>query len=179
MNRRLAYILSVIVCGFLLALAICLSADAEAAAEWVKPTPTPTPTPEPVVIAWPSPNASQLGLVEDPEPSEEPQRVSLGIFTVTAYCPCAICCGKWSNPEDPTTASGAPAVEGITVGADWATLPAGTAIEIEGVGIRTVQDKPAGWIVDKYEGRILDLYFARHEDAWNFGKRKLEIWIIS
>jgi 3D (Asp-Asp-Asp) domain-containing protein len=131
----------------------------------------PTATPSPVIIAWPEDNPSQAGLIQGP------QCVSLGAFTVTAYCPCEKCCGKWSNPENPTTASGKSAVEGITVGADWAELPEGTEIYIDGLGERTVQDKPAKWIVDRYEGRILDLYFESHEDALAFGKQELEVWV--
>jgi 3D (Asp-Asp-Asp) domain-containing protein len=133
----------------------------------------PTPSASPVVIAWPEANASQRGLVESP------QRVSLGTYTVTAYCPCPKCCGKWSHPEDPTTASGEPAVEGVTVGADWATIAEGTQIEIEGIGSRTVQDKPAAWIVERYGGKILDLYFSDHQAALDFGKRELEVWAVN
>ena len=44
----------------------------------------------------------------------------------------------------PTTASGAPAVGGHSH--QLAYLPKGTEIYIDGVGSRTVQDKPAKWI---------------------------------
>ena len=113
-----------------------------------------------------------------PEPTEEPEPelISLGTYTITADCPCEICCGEWSNPDNPTTASGVPAVEGVTVASDWQTLPKGTEIYIDGVGTRTVQDKPAKWIVDKYDGKIIDLYFDSHQEAWNFGKQELEVW---
>jgi len=52
-----------------------------------------------------------------------------------------------------------------------------TEIYIEGIGERVVQDKPAGWIIKRYDGRILDLYFENHADAWNFGKQELEVFI--
>jgi 3D (Asp-Asp-Asp) domain-containing protein len=100
----------------------------------------------------------------------------LGEFSVSAFCPCPKCCGKWSNPENPITASGAPAIEGITVGADWSTIPKGTVVYIEGVGERIVQDKPAKWIVEKYDGKILDLYFESHKEALNFGRQNLRVW---
>ena len=116
-------------------------------------------------------------VLETAVPVTEPVKVSLGIFTVTAYCPCEKCCGKWSNPENPITASGAQAVEGMTVGADWSTIPKGSKIYIEGVGARTVQDKPAKWIIGKYDGKILDLYFSSHDGALKFGKQELEVWI--
>ena len=127
-------------------------------------------------VYFPSPNGAQLGIA--PEPTAAPELTYIGEFVVTAYCPCEICCGKWSDPDNPLTASGAPAIEGVTVGADWDTLPPGTVIYIEGVGQRTVQDKPAGWIVEKYGGHILDLYFAEHQDALEFGKQELKVWIV-
>lgn len=114
--------------------------------------------------------------VEESEPDPEP--VLLGEFTVTAYCPCSQCCGKWSNPDKPLTASGEPAVEGITVGADWRTIPAGTVIEIEGIGERIVQDKPADWIVEKYNGMIIDLYFDSHQEALELGKQQVMVWEV-
>jgi 3D (Asp-Asp-Asp) domain-containing protein len=117
-----------------------------------------------------------LRLVDEPK-KQEPTKEYIGKFTVTAYCPCEKCCGQWSNILNPITASGAPAVEGITVGADWSIIPKGTVIEIEGLGERIVQDKPAKWIVDKYDGKILDLYFSSHEEALKFGKQELEVWV--
>lgn len=108
---------------------------------------------------------------------EEPEKTSLGTFTVTFYCACETCCGKWSNEENPLTASGARAEAGVTVGADWETLPEGTEIEIEGLGRRTVQDKPAEWIIEKYDGRIIDVFCASHEEALKLGKQEAEVWI--
>ena len=102
----------------------------------------------------------------------------LGEFTITAYCACEKCCGQWSNVDKPLTASGEPAEEGITVGADWGILPAGTVIYIDGLGERVVQDKPADWIVDRYNGKILDVYFESHEAALAFGKQKMHVWRI-
>ena len=60
-----------------------------------------------------------------------------GEFYVTANCcesGCAMCGGTG------ITASGAPQVAGVTAGANFDTLPAGTVIYIDGVGIRVVQD---------------------------------------
>lgn len=102
----------------------------------------------------------------------------LGEFTVTAYCACEKCCGRWSNMDRPLTASGEPAEEGITVGADWDTLPAGTVIYIDGLGERVVQDKPADWIVERYNRKILDVYFSSHEAALAFGKQKMYVWEV-
>jgi len=145
--------------------------------EPTSPPTTPTLTPAATSVP-PMPATNTPAPTETPDdPADEESILEyIGQFIVTAYCPCDLCCGKWSNPDNPKTASGAPAVEGITVGADWNTLPKGTVIEIDGVGRRIVQDKPAKWIVDKYERRILDLYFLHHKDTENF-KKELDVWI--
>lgn len=113
--------------------------------------------------------------------TEEPQKRYLGEFTVTAYCSCEICCGKWANDRPNGivyTASGAVAEEGVTVGASWDVIPAGTHIEIEGLGERIVQDRPADWIVERYDGKIIDAYFADHQAALDYGKQTVDVWII-
>ena len=38
-------------------------------------------------------------ILELPDKPEEPEPVSLGVYTITAYCPCERCCGK--SPDDP------------------------------------------------------------------------------
>ena len=67
------------------------------------------PEEEPVAISYATPCEEV-----NTEP-EEPELVSLGEFKITYYCPCEICCGIWSNPENPTTASGARAEAGKTI----------------------------------------------------------------
>lgn len=115
----------------------------------------------------------------EPEPAPpEPVTTYLGTYTVTAYCPCEICCGKWSNPDNPKTASSTTPTELITVGADWDELVPGTTIYIDGVGERIVEDKVAGWVADKYDGKVLDLYYFDHSDALDFGKQKLDVWEV-
>ena len=136
------------------------------------------PTKDPAV----TPNET-LAQVTEPEPTEppEPKKTYLGEFTVTAYCSCEICCGEWANNRPNGivyTASGAEAVEGVTVGADWSILPVGTHIEIEGLGERIVQDKPADWIIERYDGKIIDAYFANHQAALDYGKHTVAVWII-
>lgn len=120
---------------------------------------------------------------EKPEETEQPEqkRTYMGEFTVTAYCSCEICCGKWANDRPNGivyTASGAVAEEGVTVGAAWDILPKGAHIEIEGLGERIVQDRPADWIIERYEGKIIDAYFASHEAAQEYGKHTVGVWII-
>ena len=63
----------------------------------------------------------------------------LGTFWITAYCPCPICCGEYSNMDNPTTASGAPAVEGVTCAAP-SNFEFGTELIVDG-HTYTVQDR--------------------------------------
>ena len=50
---------------------------------------------------------------------------SLGLFLVTAYCPCPKCCGKYANG---ITASGTVATEGRTVAMDPQKIPYGARL---------------------------------------------------
>jgi 3D (Asp-Asp-Asp) domain-containing protein len=86
-------------------------------------------------------------------------------FEVTAYCHCARCCGVAGGP----TASGARPVQGVTVAAPrW--VPFGTLVEIEGVGIRIVQDR----LARRYDHRF-DVFTTSHREARRFGVRKLTV----
>ena len=100
--------------------------------------------------------------------SELEEWESLGEFTVTAYCGGSCCCGVWAD-EDCTTASGAEAVEGVTIAADTNILPFGTEIRLNG-DTYTVQDTGGA-----IRGSRLDLYFDSHEDALAFGVQKLNV----
>ena len=101
----------------------------------------------------------------------EVEEVEWQTFKATAYCPCEKCCGKWAlnRPNGLVyTASGAIAEEGVTVAADWNILPAGTLIEIDGLGERIVQDR-GGAIT----GNRIDLFFNSHQDALDFGVQEV------
>ena len=115
------------------------------------------------------------GLGDNPQNAPENTKESLGDYIITAYCSCPVCCGQWSS-DIPITASGAAAEEGVTVAADWDKLPAGTEIEIEGLGTYIVQDRPAEWVVKKYDGKIIDVYFDSHEEALHFGKQERKVY---
>ena len=102
------------------------------------------------------------------EDEEETQRfVSLGMFEVTAYCPCVKCCGK----SDGITASGVKAVAGRTVAADVLYLPFGTKVYIDGHEY-TVEDT-GGTITQKK----LDIFFNNHEEALQYGRRQVEVFV--
>lgn len=133
---------------------------------------------------WPSAVANSVGWMWAEEPTviqeEEsaPALTDMGEWTVTAYCPCEKCCGEWAlnRPEGRVYgASGEELQAGVSVAAP---LPSGTVLEIEGLGTFTVHDKTAGWIVDKYQGRIVDIYFENHQEALQFGKRQARVWMV-
>lgn len=95
----------------------------------------------------------------------------LGDYLLTAYCPCPICCGAYSNMENPRTASGTTPVAGRTV-AGPAELPFGTKLNINGV-IFTVEDRGGA-----INGKHLDVYFNTHEEALAFGMRTVPVFLV-
>lgn len=101
-------------------------------------------------------------------------------MTITNYCSCAKCCGKWAynRPKDENgkdivyTASGKRAKQMYTLGASSA-YPFGTKMYIPGVGICEVMDRGAG-VKSAYH---LDMYFESHQAALNYGNHKLTVRI--
>lgn len=109
-----------------------------------------------------------------PEPEPEPAWIE---GTATAYCPCEICCGEWAlNRPDGIvyTASGAEAVQGVTIAADWSIYPPGTVLFVEGLGEMTVQDRGGA-----IQGQKIDIYFESHDDARQFGRRNVRFYIVN
>lgn len=95
----------------------------------------------------------------------------VGDFILTAYCSCPICCGIYSNVENPTTASGTTATQGRTIAADTSVFPFGTQLVINGQ-VYTVEDR-GGAIV----GNRIDVYFNSHQEALQFGRQTAPIYI--
>lgn len=94
-----------------------------------------------------------------------------GEFTLTGYCACPICCGAWSNMENPITASGAPAIAGITIAADTSIYPFGTQLVINGC-VYTVQDRGGA-----VKGNHIDIFFSTHEAALQFGRQYGSVYL--
>ena len=95
----------------------------------------------------------------------------LGEYLLTAYCPCPICCGKWSNMENPITASGARATAGWTIAAPK-NFAFGTKIMIDGQ-IYEVQDR-GGAIT----GNHFDVFCNTHQEALNFNMRTTSAYLV-
>jgi 3D (Asp-Asp-Asp) domain-containing protein len=108
---------------------------------------------------------------------------------VTGYCPCQECCSwhrnwlgrpvydsgplKGQRKEVGVTASGTKAVRG-TIAADTARYPFGTIMYVEGYGYGRVEDRGGAIIGDH-----IDLFFASHREAENWGKRTrwVDVWM--
>lgn len=89
---------------------------------------------------------------------------------VTYYCACTKCCGPSATG---TTASGAHVQEGLTCAADWSIYPVGTWVEIEGYGIRLVQDRGGA-----VKGQHIDIYCDDHNYASTFGTKPTRIRVV-
>ena len=113
-----------------------------------------------------------VGLTEITYADENGSYQYLGEFTLTGYCPCAICCGKWSNPSNPITASGTTPVAGRTVAADTSRYPFGTKLMINGQ-IYTVED-----VGGAIKGNHIDIYFNTHEEARAFAKQYGSVYLV-
>ena len=92
---------------------------------------------------------------------------SLGTFLITAYCHCISCCDK----EDGITATGTKATEGRTISVDPRVIPYGTEVKFNG---NTYVSEDCGGKIKK---KKIDLYFASHQAALNWGKQYHEVFV--
>lgn len=89
----------------------------------------------------------------------------IGECTITAYCPCEQCCGRWAD------ASGLPAGPGI-VAVDPDVIPLGSTVIIDGMKYLAA-DTGSG-----VEGLHIDIFLASHEETVAHGVRTAEVWVI-
>ena len=97
----------------------------------------------------------------------------LGEFRLTAYCPCAKCCGKWANG---ITATGTTATEGRTVAVDPALIPYGATVTVyfaDGASHSYTAEDCGGGI----KGNRLDIYFDDHQAALQFGVQSAMVYV--
>lgn len=109
-------------------------------------------------------------------PASEPAAcddVFLGEYTLTAYCPCARCCGK----SDGITATGTLAAEGRTIAVDPRVIPYGAhVLLIWPAGTqRTYIAEDCGSGVT---GSRIDVFFSDHETARIFGVQSAMVYLI-
>lgn len=93
--------------------------------------------------------------------------ISLGMFTTTGYCNCAICSGGFN-----LTYSGTVPKARHTISADLSVFPIGTRLMINDV-VYTVEDMGSGVTDNK-----LDIYYDNHADALAHGRRQLEVFTV-
>lgn len=102
--------------------------------------------------------------------TEEPELISLGSFTVTAYCCCVECCGKdVTHPEYGITASGKRPIEGRTVAVDPTVIPLGSTVYLNDIPY-TAEDTGSA-----IKGNRIDLFINNHQRAKNFGVQEMEV----
>lgn len=100
----------------------------------------------------------------------KPSGKTLGEYTVTAFTAGAESTGK--SPGHPlygVTASGKKVKEGITIACP-PQIELGTKLHIEGIGVRTCEDRGGA-----IKGQKLDLYIASLPAAQSFGKQRKEV----
>lgn len=134
----------------------------------------PEPTSEPVMII-PEPTATIIA--ENMEAIESPAPVLLGKYRITAYCACEKCCGEWAKKRPNGVVYGAAGIE-LKAGVSCASpLPFGTVVEVEGLGEYIVHDRTAAWVAEKYDNKVIDIYFDNHEAALRFGLQNLNVYL--
>lgn len=93
-------------------------------------------------------------------------------MTITAYCPCEKCCGKYS---DGITASGHRIQRGDKFVAADKYFPFGTEIIVIGYN----NNEPVE-VLDrggKIKGNHIDLFFPTHQKALNWGRKKGWVYV--
>lgn len=105
--------------------------------------------------------------------------ISLGIFKITAYCSCSLCCGKWANnrPVDKNGdeivygAIGKRLKERYSIAVDPSVIPYNSKVIIDG-NVYEAQD--CGGAI---KGNKIDVYFENHQEALNHGVRYSEVFV--
>lgn len=101
---------------------------------------------------------------------EKPAAIStslLGTYSLTAYCNCSKCCGKWAGGK---TASGTIPTQGRTIACN--SLPLGTKVRINGQTY-TVED------TGNMSNNVIDIYFNSHSEALQFGRRSAKVYLVN
>lgn len=100
----------------------------------------------------------------------KPTKDFLGMFRVTAYCPCVKCCGEWA---DGYTYTGVKATANRTIAVDPDVIPLGTKVEIDG---REYIAEDIGGAVD---GERVDIFFNLHDEALEWGVQYHGVFIFN
>lgn len=133
--------------------------------------------PEVMTTILPSVTFPPDPVIPEPEESATPEKVCLGEYRITAYCACEKCCGEWAKNRPGGIVVGAAGIE-LVAGVSCASpLPFGTVVEVEGLGTYIVQDRTASWVAEKYDNKVIDIYFDSHEAACEFGLKYANVYV--
>lgn len=91
----------------------------------------------------------------------------IGKCTITYYCPCEECCGRWA---DGFTATGIPAAPGV-VAVDKSVIPLGSTVVIDGVRYLAADTGVTG--------NHVDICVSSHEAAETFGVGAADVWVVA
>lgn len=93
---------------------------------------------------------------QEPDPPVKQSRTIR--VCITHYCPCSKCCGAYSSGY---TATGAKAIEGVTIAVDPRVIPYGSEVVIKG---HTYTAEDTG-----VSGNHIDIFVESHEKALQLG----------
>lgn len=93
----------------------------------------------------------------------------LGMFRITHYCPCSICCGPWANG---ITSTGVTAVTNRTIAVDPSQIPYGSRVVINGQ-IYVAED--CGGAIKE---NCIDIYVGSHEEGESKGVFYTEVYLL-
>ena len=154
--------------------------------EEAEPTAAIFPQAQPMHIMRVSAAAPEAEPVEPSEPIEpsepeavQPEWISYGTYTLTAYCSCEKCCGYWATirPLDANgnpivyTSTGEIAKAGTTIAVDPRVIPYGSEVKIND-HIYIAQDTGGA-----IKGNRIDVYFDSHQAALEFGCQNAEVFL--
>lgn len=112
--------------------------------------------------------AYTAGDISEVNASSDMYGENLGVFDLTYYCACEICC----DVETGITATGTPVVEGRTIAVDPSVIPYGTQVIING-HVFTAED--CGGAV---RGNHIDIYVKDHQTALELGRGQAEVYLV-
>lgn len=101
--------------------------------------------------------------------SSEATLTNLGVFVITHYCPCSICCGPWANG---ITSTGVTAITNRTVAVDPTIIPYGSKLVINGQ-VYVAED--CGGAI---KGKRIDIYVGSHTEGNQKGKYATDVYLL-
>ncbi len=124
------------------------------------------------------PETENLGITGNTMRMDERRRGDLNsalLWTVSGYCPCAKCCGRWAYKRGGGwTKTGTRAVYGRTCAVDPSIVPLGASVWVEGIGWLIAED--TGSMV---KGLHIDIFFPTHAEALRFGWQRRRVAFCS